>query len=256
MSHEDAHDHYRAKLAALQLALVRTQAAAIRKGRRAVVVMEGRDGAGKDGAISRIVQHLSTRATRVVALPKPTDRQGSQWWFQRYVEQLPSAGELVIFNRSWYNRAGVETVMKFSTPEEQTQFLRDAPTFEAMLVESGIKLVKYYLDITYEEEAKRLKSRQSDPLKMLKVSDLDEVALAKWSEYSEARNAMLLRTSTPLAPWTCICTDDKKTARLNIMAHLLHALAPDDIAKDVPTPDPKVAFSFEKAAIEDGRLSP
>ena len=167
---------YKKELIALQCALVRTQQALIKSGARTLVVMEGRDGAGKDGSIKRITEHLSPRNTRVIALPKPSDREQSQWYFQRYAAHLPAAGELVILNRSWYNRAGVETVMGFSTPAEQAQFLRDAPDFERMLVESGITLVKIWLDISKKEQAARLEARRTDPLKALKVSDLDAVA--------------------------------------------------------------------------------
>ena len=227
------HDSYKADLKALQLALVRWQAGAIKGGEKVVVVMEGRDGAGKDGAIKRIVEHLSPRATHVVALSKPNTVESTQWYFQRYVAHLPSAGELVIFNRSWYNRAGVERVMGFSTPDEQETFLKDAPAFEHMLVESGVRLIKYWLDISKKEQAGRLAAREDDPLKALKVSDLDYVAQKKWRAYSDARNHMLARTHSDQCPWTCVHTDHKKQARLNIMRHLVRAIAPPDIAKGV-----------------------
>lgn len=249
----DKHDD---DLAALQLALVKTQAAAAASGERIVLVMEGRDGAGKDGSIKRIVEHLSVRSTRVVALPKPSDRERTQWYFQRYINHLPSAGELVIFNRSWYNRAGVEVVMGFSTPAEQAEFLRDAPDFERMLVESGIKLVKLWLDISKDEQKKRLEARRTDPLKMLKVSDMDAVAQTKWSDYSAARDAMLTRTDTPLAPWFCVRADHKKAARKAITRHILHAVAPPDIARDVRQADPEILFPFDLRATQDGRLAP
>ena len=249
------HGGYDNRLAALQLALVHLQQAAQASGERMVVVLEGRDGAGKDGTIKRIVEHLSPRATRVVALPKPSDRERSQWFLQRYAAHLPAAGELVIFNRSWYNRAGVEVVMSFSTPPEQAEFLRDAPDFERMLVESGIRLAKYWLDISKDEQAERLKARRADPLKALKISDLDGVAQAKWDAYTAARDEMLTRTSTPLAPWTCVRADHKKPARLAVMADLLRRLAPAEVARDVAAPDPDVLFLFEAAALRDGRLA-
>lgn len=252
MSHDD--DDL-TKLERLQLALVHLQQAAAVSGERILLVLEGRDGAGKDGAIKRIVEHLSPRATRVVALPKPSDRERTQWYFQRYVAHLPSAGEFVIFNRSWYNRAGVEVVMGFSTPAEQAQFLRDAPDFERMLVESGIRLVKLWLDITKDEQAKRLASRRTDPLKALKVSDMDAVAQKKWDEYSAARDTMLTRTHTPLAPWYVVSADDKKHARLAMMRHILHAVAPAGIADDVASPDPAILFPFEPEALADGRMA-
>ena len=239
----------------LQLALVRTQLAAAKSGERIVLVLEGRDGAGKDGTIKRITEHLSPRATRVVALPKPSDRERTQWYFQRYAEHLPAAGELVIFNRSWYNRAGVEVVMGFSTAAEQAEFLRDAPDFERMLVESGIRLVKLWLDIDKHEQKARLDARRSDPLKTLKVSDMDAVAQEKWADYSAARDTMLTRTHTPLAPWYVVRADDKKQARIAAIAHLLRQVAPAKIAREVGAPDPKLLFAFETAALTDGRLA-
>ena len=245
---------YEKELATLQRALVETQQAAVTSGERIVLVLEGRDGAGKDGTIKRIVEHLSIRDTRVVALPKPSDRERTQWYFQRYVAHLPGAGELVIFNRSWYNRGGVEVVMGFSTPPEQAEFLRDAPDFERMLVESGIKLVKVWLDISKDEQEARLAARRIDPLKALKVSDLDAVAQSKWDDYTAARDTMLARTHTPLAPWFCVRADKKKPARLAIIRHLLRHVAPADVARAVKAPDPDLLFAFEVAATADGRL--
>jgi polyphosphate kinase 2 len=243
------------ELESLQLALVETQVAAQDNGQRAVVVLEGRDAAGKDGAIKRITEHLSIRSTRMVALPKPSDRERTAWYFQRYVAHLPSAGELVIFNRSWYNRAGVEVVGGFSTRAEQAQFLRDVPDFERMLVESGIKLVKLWLDIDHDEQARRLEARRSNPLKQLKISPLDAIAQERWADYSAARDAMLVSTHTAVAPWICVRGNDKKAARLAIMRHLLSVLAPKKIARKAGVPDPDVLFAFESAAIEDGRLA-
>jgi polyphosphate kinase 2 len=201
-----------------------------------------------------LTEHLSVRNTRVVALPKPSDRQRTQWYFQRYVPHLPAAGETVIFNRSWYNRAGVERVMGFSTPEEQEAFLRDVPTFEAMLVESGLKIVKLWLDVSKAEQKKRLDERHSDPLKALKASPMDAAAQEKWDAYSKARNLMLERTSTALCPWTCVRADHKHKARLAFLSHLAHVLASPKIADGVPAPDPEVLFTFETAALTDGRL--
>ena len=247
-------DDYLARLTALQIALVRYQQWAIETGAKAVVVFEGRDGAGKDGSIKRITEHLAPRNTRVVALPKPSDRDGSEWWFQRYVRHLPAAGELVLFNRSWYNRAGVEKVMGFSSEKQQDDFLHDAPTFERMLTEADIGIIKFWLDISKEEQARRLDARREDPLKALKVSALDGVAQKKWKAYSKARDEMLLATHTAYAPWTIVHTDKKKKARLAVISHILHALAPSSIVEAVPAPDPEIAFPFEAAAIEDGRL--
>jgi polyphosphate kinase 2 len=197
------------ELRALQVELVTSQLWTLETGRKILLVFEGRDTAGKDGVIRRITEHLSVRATRTVALPKPSDRERSQWWFQRYAAHMPAAGEWAIFNRSWYNRAGVERVMGFSTRGEQEQFLDDAPVFERMLIESGVTLVKYWLDISKAEQARRLDRRRSDPLKRLKVSPLDAVAQEKWDSYSAARDEMLTRTHTPLAPWWCVRADDK-----------------------------------------------
>jgi polyphosphate kinase len=245
---------YSDEIEALQVGMVRYQLAAITSGEKAVVIFEGRDTAGKDGAIKRIVEHLSVRNTRVIALPKPGERERTEWYFQRYVEHLPAAGELTIFNRSWYNRGGVEPVMGFCTEAEHETFLRDAPRFEAMLIESGVRLVKLWLDVSKDEQAKRLKARKDDPLKALKVSPLDAVAQKKWDEYSAARDQMLTRTHSPDAPWTIIHTDKKKVARLSIMRHLLHVLAPKDIANSIEKPDPKVLYEFDPSALKDGRL--
>jgi polyphosphate kinase 2 len=248
-------DDYKHDLRQLQIALVRYQQAAIASGEKALVIFEGRDAAGKDGAIKRITEHLSVRNTRVVALPKPTDRERTQWYFQRYVHNLPAAGEIVLFNRSWYNRAGVEPVMGFCTPEEHEAFLHDAPGFETMLVENGIRLIKLWLDISRDEQAERLKARRTDPLKTLKVSDLDAVAQKKFDAYSEARDEMLTRTNTAIAPWIIVRTDHKKKARLNTIRYLLKQLAPKTVAKTVDKPDPDIVFEFETAALTDGRLA-
>jgi polyphosphate kinase len=248
------HKDYDEELRALQIGLVRYQQWAMANGDKAVVVFEGRDGAGKDGSIARVRQHMAPRNTRVVALPKPSDRDKTEWWFQRYVEHLPAAGEVVMFNRSWYNRAGVEVVMHFSTHREQEDFLRDAPTFEQMLSEASIRIVKLWLDISKKEQAKRLDERRDDPVKALKVSDMDTAAQKKWKEYSQARDKMLIRTHTAYAPWTIVHTDSKKQARLAIIQHLLHTLAPADIRADVPAPDHDVLYKFDEAALTDGRL--
>src|ERR1700754_1815092 len=175
-------DDYERELEKLQIALVGYQEAAMAAGERALVIFEGRDTAGKDGAIKRITEHLSVRNTRVVALPKPSDRERSEWYFQRYVRYLPAAGELVILNRSWYNRGGVEPVMDFATPQQVETFLEDAPRFERMLVEGEVRITKLWLDISREEQAKRLEARRTDPLKALKVSPLDAVAQEKWDD--------------------------------------------------------------------------
>jgi polyphosphate kinase 2 len=243
------------ELERLQLALVHTQQAMAHTGERVVLVFEGRDAAGKDGTIKRVVRHLSIRATRVVALPKPSDRERTQWFFQRYVAHLPSAGEIVIFNRSWYNRAGVERVMGFSSEAEQSQFLRDAPEFERMLIESGIVLIKFWLDISKKEQTQRLDARRTDPLKALKVSDLDAAAQKKWGVYSKARNEMLARTDSPLAPWQCVRADHKKRARIAVLRHIVQKIAPPEIAAAMQAPDPEVLFRYGIDAVSDGRLA-
>jgi polyphosphate kinase 2 len=246
---------YEAQLRELQIGLVRYQAWAVKSGAKALVIFEGRDGAGKDGTIARIIQHLAPRATRVVSLPRPSDRDRSEWYFQRYVRHLPAAGQLVIFNRSWYNRAGVEPVMGFCTPREHEDFLRDVPAFERMLEEAELPIVKIWLDISKPEQADRLQARRDDPLRQLKISALDGEAQKKWKDYSAARNQMLIRTHTPSAPWVCVRADHKKRARLSVIRHLIQVLAPSDIRSRFGPPDPEVLFPFEEPALEDGRLA-
>lgn len=247
---------YDEALPRLQLALVKLQQQALADGRKVLVIFEGRDAAGKDGTIQRITEHMSVRATRVVALSKPSDVERTQWYFQRYVSHLPAGGQFVIFNRSWYNRAGVERVMGFSTPAEQEDFLREVPLFEEMLVGSGIRLVKVWLDVSKAEQAQRLNERKDDPLKVLKSSPLDEFAQPRWGDYSAARDEILRRTDTAQAPWVCVKADHKKTARLNVIRHLIKALADPELAQTVEPPDPQVLFPFEIAALSDGRLCP
>jgi polyphosphate kinase 2 len=186
--------------------------------------LEGRDAAGKDGTIKTITRYLSPRETRVVALSKPTDRQEHEWYFQRYSVQLPVSGELVLFNRSWYNRAGVEKVMGFCSENEYKSFFKDVGLFEKMLVDEGFIILKYYLDISKEEQAKRLKDRETDPLKQWKVSPVDKEALKFWKDYSEARNEMLLRTNFKHAPWFVVKADKKKTAHIALITHILRLL--------------------------------
>ena len=238
-------EDYETELHQLQVALVETQAWAIEQGLKVIIVFEGRDAAGKDGAIKRLTEVMSPRQTRVVALPKPTERETGQWYFQRYVAHLPAAGETVIFNRSWYNRGGVEPVMGFCTPEQHAQFLKDAPRFERMLTDAGIIVIKLWLDITREEQAERLAARVEDPLKRFKVSPLDKEAQARWDAYSEARDQMLEATHSAPAPWTVIATDRKKSARLNIMRHVLKRLGAPGVK--VAAPDKDIAFGAGKA---------
>jgi polyphosphate kinase 2 len=247
---------YQEELRALQIGLVRYQQWAGEKGDKALVIFEGRDGAGKDGSIARIIQHLTPRRTRVVALPKPSDRERTEWYFERYVRHLPAAGELVLFNRSWYNRAGVEPVMGFCTAQQHQDFLRDVPFFERMLEEADMHIVKLWLDISKKEQARRLDDRRNDPLKALKTSDLDAIAQEKWKDYSKARDEMLIATHSALSPWACVRADDKKLARLAIIRHLLQTLAPGHIRDGFDAPDEDILFPFEAEALSDGRLAP
>ncbi|WP_409020075.1 polyphosphate kinase 2 [Brevundimonas vesicularis] len=238
-------------LEALQIQLVETQAWAIEKGLKIVIVFEGRDAAGKDGAIKRMTAVMAPRATRVVALPKPSDRETSQWYFQRYVPHLPAAGEIVFFNRSWYNRAGVEPVMGFCTPGQYEDFLNEVEDFERMLTHSGIIMIKLWLDITRKEQAQRLAERMEDPIKRFKVSPMDKEAQARWDDYSRARDRMLAETHFPCAPWTVVATNTKKQARLNIIRHILKVLNRPGLKADAP--DPEIVFSADQAR---GRLAP
>jgi polyphosphate kinase 2 len=243
-------DDYEAELERLQLKLVEAQAWAIDQGLKVVMLFEGRDAAGKDGSITRLTEYMSPRQTRVFALPKPGERENSQWYFQRYVPHLPMSGETSIFNRSWYNRAGVEPVMGFCTPEQHDQFLKDAPRFERLLTDSGILLIKFWFDISKAEQAERLAERVEEPLKRFKVSSLDAEAQKRWDAYSKARDRMLAETHVPHAPWTVVATDHKKTARLNVIRHVLQRLGAPGTEGE--TPDKDVVFSADKA---EGRLT-
>ena len=248
-------EDYDAQLHVLQVELVKLQRHFIGCGDRILVLLEGRDSAGKDGSIKRIVEYLSPRETRVVALGKPSDRERKGWYFQRYVVQLPVAEELVLFNRSWYNRAGVEHVMGFCSKDEHEEFMQSVPKFEEMLVNSGIKLLKYYLDIGKDEQTRRLAERKRDPLKQWKSSPVDAVALKHWKAYSEARDAMLLRTHTAVAPWHIVRTDDKRHARLNLMRDILSRLHYAGKKNKAVQPDPDIAFEFTPDCIAAKRLA-
>ena len=238
---------YKRTLYDLRVQLVKLQNQVIRKGLRILIVLEGRDSAGKDGAIKRIVKNLSPRETRVVALGKPSSRDESSWYFQRYVPHLPVGGEIVIFNRSWYNRAGVEVVMGFCTPAEHASFLEDAPRFEELLVRSGILLRKYYLDIGKAEQKRRLADRARNPLKQWKVSPIDAVAVKNWEKYSAARDEMLARTHTEFAPWDVVRTDDKHAARLNVIKAVLASLDYKGKDERLLVVDPAVVFRYSTA---------
>jgi polyphosphate kinase len=243
---------YETLLEQLQIELVKFQRDVIADGDKVAIVVEGRDGAGKDGTIKRIVEHMSPRETRVVALSKPTDRDRASWYFQRYVPHLPAGGEIVLFNRSWYNRAGVEPVMGFCTPEQTKSFLEEAPHFEAMLTRAGVRLVKYYLDITKEEQKERLADRRSNPLKQWKISPIDAAATKKWDAYSQARNTMFTRTSHDAAPWFVVKANRKKIARLNVIRHLLGQFDYKGKDEKLLKVDSAIVFRFtEKALTQD-----
>jgi polyphosphate kinase 2 len=253
--HAIPHKHYKAELHDLQVELVKLQRHFIAHGDRILVLLEGRDSSGKDGSIKRIVAHLSPRDTRVVALGKPSDSDLRSWYFERYVTQLPKAEELVLFNRSWYNRAGVERVMGFCSEEQTTEFLHSAPRFEQMLVDSGIKLLKYYLDISKDEQKARLADRKRDPLKQWKSSPIDDVAVKHWDDYTQARDAMLLATHAAAAPWHIVRTDSKHHARLNLMRDILSRLHYAGRSKKIPPPDREIVFEFTPECLGDHRLA-
>lgn len=246
---------YKDDLRKLQVELVKLQRHFIKCDDKILIILEGRDAAGKDGTIKRIVQHLSPRETRVVALGKPSDRDRASWYFQRYVSQLPAAQELVLFNRSWYNRAGVERVMGFCTKVEYEEFMGSVSDFEHMLVRSGIKLMKYYLDISKGEQKKRLKSRARDPLTQWKISPIDNQASKYWKQYSAARNEMLVRSHNPMAPWTIVRADDKHSARLNIIKDVLSRLHYKDKNDALIQPDPKYVFAFDTSYLQNDLMA-
>ncbi len=246
---------YKDSLQQLQVELVKLQRHLIGCDDKILIIMEGRDASGKDGTIKRIVQHLSPRETRVVALGKPSDRERSSWYFQRYAPHLPAARELVLFNRSWYNRAGVERVMGFCTEAEHEEFMGTVANFENMLVRSGVKLFKYYLDISKAEQKRRLRNRTTDPLKQWKTSAIDDQAIKHWKAYSLARNEMLARTHNPMAPWTLVRANDKRLARLNIIKDLLGRLHYADKDKRLIRVDRQVVFPYDTSNLENGQLA-
>ncbi|SDF89140.1 polyphosphate kinase 2 [Pseudonocardia oroxyli] len=226
---------YEAELLRLQGELVQLQEWVKATGTRVVVIFEGRDAAGKGGAIKRVTENLNPRVARVVALPAPTERQKTQWYFQRYVEHLPAAGEIVLMDRSWYNRAGVERVMGFCTPEEYKRFLRQCPAFEEMLVEDGILLRKYWFSVSPQEQEKRFRERLTNPLKQWKLSPMDLESISRWDDYSQAKDDMLVHTDTEVAPWTIVESEDKRRSRLNMIAHLLDTIPWQPVPQQVLT---------------------
>ena len=235
---------YEKELSKLQVELVKLQEWIKHVGLKVVVIFEGRDAAGKGGTIKRFMEHLNPRAAKVVALEKPTPHEMGQWYFQRYIEHLPTRGEILFLDRSWYNRAGVERVMGFCNQIEYLEFMRQCPEVERMLVNSGIRLFKFYFSVTKKEQRSRFASREKDPLKQWKMSPVDEAAVSKWSEYTRAKEAMFFYTDTAACPWTIIKSDDKKRARLNCMQYFLSKLDyPDKDLEVVSEPDPLIIGS-------------
>ncbi len=243
VSYEKGHFPYREKMPSaeyeqekrlMQAELLKVQNWVKLTGQRIALIFEGRDAAGKGGTIKRFMEHLNPRAAHVVALEKPTDREKGQWFFQRYVAHLPTKGEMVFFDRSWYNRSGVERVMEFCTPRQYLEFLRQCPQVEQMLVNSGVKVFKYWFSVSRTEQLRRFHARKSDPLKQWKLSPVDIASLGKWDDYTKAKEAMFFHTDTADAPWTIIKSDDKKRARINCLRHFLSEL-------DYPDKDEKIA---------------
>lgn len=225
---------YEAKLKQLQAELVEMQQWVVETGARVVIIMEGRDAAGKGSAIKRLTQYLNPRTCRIEALPAPTEREKGQWYFQRYVEKLPTAGEIVIFDRSWYNRAGVERVMGFCTSEEYRRFLKQAPIFERLLLDDGILLRKYWFSVSDDEQLRRFKSRRNDPLRRWKLSPMDMESIHRWEDYSRAKDAMFVHTDLPESPWYTVESEDKKRSRINVISHLLSSIPYEHINRELP----------------------
>jgi polyphosphate kinase 2 len=232
---------YLARIMPLQVELLKAQNWIKETGERVTLLFEGRDAAGKGGTIKRFMEHLNPRGARIVALEKPTERERSQWYFQRYIEHLPAGGEIVFFDRSWYNRAGVERVMGFCTPADYLEFMRQAPELERMLTRTGLRLYKYWFSVTREEQMRRFAARETDPLKQWKLSPIDKASLDKWDDYTEAKEAMFFYTDTADAPWTIVKSNDKRRARIEAMRHFLHSLPYDGKDEGVAhAPDPLI----------------
>ncbi|MFJ9470702.1 polyphosphate kinase 2 [Streptomyces caniferus] len=234
-----ARPRYERELYRLQTELVKLQEWVRTEGARIVVVFEGRDAAGKGSTIKRVTQYLNPRVARIVALPRPTERERTQWYFQRYTEHLPAAGEMVLFDRSWYNRAGVERVMGFCTPAEHQRFLRQCPVFERMLVEDGILLRKYWFSVSDETQEQRFRRRLQDPTRRWKLSPMDLESLTRWEEYSRAKDEMFVHTDIAESPWFVVESDDKRRARLNMIAHLLSTVPYRDVTPPELTLPPR-----------------
>jgi polyphosphate kinase 2 len=237
---------YEAELLRLQAELVTMMEWVVKTGARVAILFEGRDAAGKGGAIKRITEYLNPRMTRIVALPKPTERERGEWYFQRYVENLPAAGEIALFDRSWYTRAGVEHVMGFCTPEEYRRFLHQCPTFERLLVEDGIVLVKYWFSVSDEEQERRFQSRLQDPMRRWKLSTMDLQARAHWADFSRAKDEMFAHTDLPDLPWYVVEADDKRRARLNCIAHLLTQVPYEPVSETMLKLPPREKSHYER----------
>ncbi len=248
---------YEKELFKLQLELVKLQEWIKHSGLKVIVIFEGRDAAGKGGVIKRITQHLNPRICRVVALPAPTEREKTQWYFQRYVPHLPAAGEMVLFDRSWYNRAGVERVMGFCTDEEYNEFLRSCPEFERMLVRSGIILIKYWFSVSDEEQERRFQSRLEEPHKRWKLSPMDLESRSRWIDYSKAKDQMFAHTDIKQAPWYVVESDIKKHARLNCIAHLLTMVPYEDLTPEpIELPHREDSSGYVRPPISDQTFVP
>lgn len=248
-------EEYEAEKAALQVELLKVQLWVQDTGQKFVLLFEGRDAAGKGGTIKRFTEHLNPRAARGVALNKPTDQERGQWFFQRYIKHLPTSCEIVLYDRSWYNRAGVKRVMGFCAPAEYLEFMRQTPEFERMLARSGIKLFKYWFSVTQGEQRRRFDARKTDPLKQWKLSPIDRASLDKWDDYTEAKEAMFFYTDTADAPWTVIKSNDKKRARINCMKHFLSRL--DYPGKDLTVataPDPNIVHHAQTVVHASGHI--
>jgi polyphosphate kinase 2 len=255
-SKSNEHDEYKDTLRQLQIELVKLQNHIIKNDEKILIIFEGRDAGGKDGTIKRITQYLSPRETRIVALGKPSDRDMGSWYFQRFTQHLPCSQELVLFNRSWYNRAGVERVMGFCNEDQYHEFLETVPEYEQMLVRSGIKLLKYYLDISKDEQKKRLKDRLKNPLKQWKISPVDKEAQKHWDEYSLTRNVMFARTHHLSAPWTIVRADNKQSARINMIKDLLFRLDYKGKKAGLVLPDADIVFSYAESYLQNGMIAP
>ena len=242
---------YKAELKRLQVELVEMQRWVAATGTRVVVIFEGRDAAGKGGAIKRVTEYLNPRHARVVALDKPSKRERGQWYFQRYIERLPAKGEIVLMDRSWYNRAGVERVMGYCTDEQYQRFLRQVPLVEQLLIEDGIILIKYWFSVSDDEQQARFRARREDPIKLWKLSPTDLESIRRWEDYSRAKDAMFAATDTPGSPWWVVESDDKRSARVNAISHLLSSIPYHHLDReDITIPDRPKADDYERPPIE------